>query len=339
MIDASTNSAGALVISLDFELMWGVRDRIGSNHPYTVNLRGARAAIPRLLELFEEFDVAATWATVGFLFATSRREREEVTPLMRPYYADPRLSPYDEKTGEDEEEDPLHFAGSLIERIRRTPRQEIATHTFSHFYASERGQSQETFRADLEAALTIAARRGIEIESIVFPRNQHNPRYDSILIEKGIKAFRGNPTSYAWQFANNAESRGVGKRAVRLIDSYLSVTGAGTTPWPHVVQENGLANVRASYPIRPYMPRLKSLDSARLRRIKNSMRHAARNREIFHIWWHPHNFGRFTDENLRFLRNVLDCLNHWRREEAMLSLTMAEVAKRAQLLEGAKVPV
>jgi peptidoglycan/xylan/chitin deacetylase (PgdA/CDA1 family) len=332
MIDADSSPNGALVISLDFELMWGVRDRIGSGDPYMVNVRGARAAIPRLLELFEEFDVAATWATVGFLFAASRMEREALTPSLRPSYADPRLSPYDEKTGDDEEADPLHFAGSLIERIRRTSRQEIATHTFSHYYAGEKGQNQDTFRADLDAALAIASHRGIEMKSIVFPRNQHNPRYDNILIEKGIRAFRGNPTSYAWQFTDNADSRGAGKRALRLLDSYLGVTGAGTTSWSRVLQANGLSNVRASYPIRPYIPQLKSLDPVRLKRIKNSIRHAATNREILHIWWHPHNFGRYTDENLRFLRQVLEDLNHWRHKEAMISLTMAEVAEKARVL-------
>ena len=85
---------GALVISLDFELHWGVRDKCAPDGPYRENLLGARKAIPRILDLFEEFDVAATWATVGFLFAESRREREEFSPAVRPQYADQRLDPY-----------------------------------------------------------------------------------------------------------------------------------------------------------------------------------------------------------------------------------------------------
>jgi len=68
---------GALVISLDFELHWGMRDKCAPDGPYRENLLGARKAIPWILDLFEEFDVAATWATVGFLFAKPRSEREE----------------------------------------------------------------------------------------------------------------------------------------------------------------------------------------------------------------------------------------------------------------------
>lgn len=329
---------GALVISLDFELLWGVRDRIGGDDPYMRNLLGARLAVPRILELLEEFEAAATWAAVGFLFATSRSELEELTPALRPSYADRRLSPYEEETGADEREDPLHFALSLIERIRSTPRQEIATHTFSHFYCGEEGQNQEAFHADLEAALAIAARRGIILRSIVFPRNQHNPRYDDTLLEMGITAFRGNPASYAWRFSDGAESRGVGKRAVRLLDSYVSLAGSGTTPWSCVLQPNGLSNVRASYPLRPYQPRWRALEPLRLKRIKSSMHHAARHREIFHLWWHPHNFGIHTDENLHFLRDVLIEMDRWRQEGAMVSLTMAEVTEMARRRTGLVQP-
>jgi peptidoglycan/xylan/chitin deacetylase (PgdA/CDA1 family) len=70
------HNVGAMVIYLDFELHWGVRDHAPPTRPYRENLDGARAAIPAMLRLFEEFDVRATWATVGFLFAQSRDEIE-----------------------------------------------------------------------------------------------------------------------------------------------------------------------------------------------------------------------------------------------------------------------
>ena len=86
-MNSSTNSNpgyGALVISLDFELHWGVRDKCAPDGSYRENLLGARKAVPAMLDLFEEFDIAATWATVGFLFAESRQEREAFSPNARP---------------------------------------------------------------------------------------------------------------------------------------------------------------------------------------------------------------------------------------------------------------
>ena len=313
---------GAFVVSLDFELLWGVRDRIGSQDAYMENIIGARQAVPRLLALFEGFEIAATWAIVGCLFATSRAELEAFTPKVRANYTDQKLSPYEETVGEGEWEDPLHFAWSLIELIQNSPRQEIATHTFSHYYCGERGQDHKTFRADLEAACGIAARRGLKVRSIVFPRNQHNPLYDDILLENEITAYRGNPVSSAWSFANGTEGRMAGKRMRRLLGAYIDIGGPQTLRWNEVLQPNGLSNVRASTLLRPFRPSLRPLEPLRLRRIKQGINHAAKNREIFHLWWHPHNFGSYIDENLDFLRKILSEVHRCQREHGMISLSI-----------------
>src|SRR5262249_3591019 len=147
---------GALVISLDFELNWGVRDsRPGPG--YRANLLGVREVVSGLLDLFARYRIHATWATVGLLFCRSREEMLDSAPVLRPQYADPRLSPYADilRVGASEAQDPLHYGASLIDRIRRAPRQEIATHTFSHYYCNEPGQDLAAFEADLAAAIAI----------------------------------------------------------------------------------------------------------------------------------------------------------------------------------------
>ena len=32
---------------------------------------------------------------------------------------------------------------------------------------------------------------------------------------------------------------------------------------------------------------------------------AAANGEVYHLWWHPHNFGYFLEENMLFLEQIL----------------------------------
>jgi hypothetical protein len=54
------------LISLDFELMWGVRDH-RSIATYGKNILGVREAIPAMLAMFTKYRVKATWATVGML--------------------------------------------------------------------------------------------------------------------------------------------------------------------------------------------------------------------------------------------------------------------------------
>ena len=69
---AQNGRRGRFVISLDFELYWGVR-HLPSVKQYFPHLVGARTAIPALLDLFSEYGIHATWATVGFLFCDQTR--------------------------------------------------------------------------------------------------------------------------------------------------------------------------------------------------------------------------------------------------------------------------
>ena len=326
---ARSTLPGALVISLDFELQWGVRERMVDGH-YRANLEGAREAVPRILELFVQFEVAATWATVGFLFARSRAELARFSPTVRPRYVDPTLSPYDDPLGAGEADDPLHFASSLVDAILGTPRQELATHTFSHFYCQEPGQDAESFRADLTAASAIAAERGVRLASIVFPRNQHVPAYDPILREHGIVAYRGNPRSWMWRFEGARESASLGRRLARVADSYFGLAGHDTVPWGEILQPGGLCDVRASRFLAPPRRVLGALEPLRLRRICRGIRVAAARRELFHLWWHPHNFGAHIEESLAFLRRILEEFDRCRSLGKMRSLTMAEVAEMAR---------
>jgi peptidoglycan/xylan/chitin deacetylase (PgdA/CDA1 family) len=320
---------GALVVSLDFELQWGVRDRMVSG-AYRRNLEGAREAIPRILELFREFDIAATWATVGFLFAESRDELRQFSPAIRPGYSDRFLDPYDDRLGVGEADDPLHFAPSLVDAIRRAPRQELASHTFSHYYCHEPGQTAEAFRADLQAACAIALAKGTRLRSIVFPRNQRTPAYDAILCELGFTAYRGNPNSWMWRFQGAHESASPPRRLARAWDTFFGSGHRDTVPWSEVLQPSGLSDVRASLFLAPFRPWLGRLESARLRRIRRGIRAAAERRELFHLWWHPHNFGAHVEENLRVLRGVLTEFDRCRARWGMESLSMASVADLAR---------
>lgn len=319
---------GALVISLDFEIHWGVRYRFPAAGAYRANLLGVRRAIPELLRQFEEFEISATWATVGFLFARSREELRSFSPTVTPRYHDPALSPYEEEVGDGEDDDPLHYAPSLIGAIRRSPQQEIATHTFSHYYCLEPGQDREAFRADLTSAIAIAQQYDIQFRSIVFPRNQHNADYDDILWSNGIRCIRGNTLGWMNRATRVEETTRL-MRAGRLLNAYVPVAGSQSVPWHAVLQPNGLCNVPASLFLRPYSHRLRPLDSQRVRRVARLMERAAESREIVHLYWHPHNFGAQLEENISILRAILEAFARHRDRHGMRSLSMGDVADLA----------
>lgn len=315
---------GALVISLDFELHWGIRDHTDAGDAVAADLVTSRAHVRQLADLFAERSVRATWATVGMLFASSRGELAPFLPSIRPRYTRAELDPYAEIIGEDEDTDPLHFAGSLVRYLAAVPGQEVASHTFSHYYCLEAGQDEQALRADLAAARAIAEPFGVPMSSIVLPRNQWNPRYARAIRDSGFTCYRGPQPSWGYR-AQSMDATSAGRRVARLADAYVGPAPPPTTPWDALVDSAGLCNVPASAFLRPYSPRRRALEPLRRSRILSGLRAAARRGRIFHLWWHPHNFARHPSENFELLRDVLDEVDRLATSDGLTSLSMGDV--------------
>lgn len=313
------------VISLDFELFWGVRDK-RTIESYGNNILGVQQVIPSLLQLFEQYDIGATFATVGFLFAHNKKELLSFLPQEKPNYRLSKYSPYENNylssVGESEKDDLYHYAASLIKLVQQSSKQEIASHTFSHYYCLE-GASLLSFKEDMKAAKAIAANYGIDLKSVVFPRNQYSQAHVDICRKLGFIAYRGNEQSTIYHPRKNEDQSKV-IRATRLADSYFNITGHHTFK---VAKEDGMVNMPACRFLRPYSHKFKAGDGLRLQRIQNSMSHAAKNGEGYHLWWHPHNFGMNLNENLSFLESILKHYQKLQEQYGMQSKTMRAIAE------------
>ncbi len=307
--------------------MWGVRDH-ASVAEYGDAVLGGRRAIPEMLRLFSQYGVRATWATVGLLFARTRSDMLEYSPEICPDYDDVSLSNYSaivNVVGQNEDEDPLHFGRSLVDRIAAADGQEIATHTFSHYYCLEHGSTIEAFEADLKSARAIAKAAGHQMESIVFPRNQYSEAYISVCRVNGITAYRGQPDAFAYRPAPKTKE-GRLRRGVRLLDSILPVVPRRDEQAS--ATQGGVVDVKASHFLRPSKKSPPILSGLQLRRILQDMRAAAIGGHNFHLWWHPHNFGRHSDENLFNLEQILKEFIRLRDQHAMESMNMSDIARR-----------
>jgi len=316
---------GALVISLDFELHWGVRDHRPLDAAERRRLLAARGVVPGILSAFREHAVRATWATVGFLFARSREEALECRPRHMPHYEQVALDPYCESLGRGETDDPFHFAPSLIRQVAQEPGQEVGSHSYSHYYSLEQGQSEAEFKADVASAKRIAENSGYRLRSYVFPRNQVRGSYLPILGQAGFQSYRGTEPAAAKAPVTFREQRRPWLRALRLMDAYWDVNGPQTVDWP---ASGKPAPVDASRYLRPFAPALRALEDTRLRRIASAMKRAAIEKRIFHLWWHPEDFAGHPRRNLDFLQRVLNVFDRYRREYGMVSLSMSEAATR-----------
>lgn len=296
----STMKNGNFIISLDFELHWGVAELWNVNERKDY-FTAARQGILKVLNLFEKHEVHATWATVGFLFAKNKEQLIAFSPLDKPTYDNSKLSYYsfieNNEIGNDELEDPFHFATSLIEKIIATPYQEIATHTFAHYYCNEKGQTIKQFEADLKAAQNIAKENfNVSLESLVLPRNQFNSTYSAVAAQNGIKVIRTNPDVWFWK------SKAKWVSLIRALDTLFAVSKSLTFVKP---ENNGLLLLPASRFLRPYTTKEKAIQKIKINRIKKEMTFAAINNKCYHLWWHPHNFGYELNENLDYLEEIL----------------------------------
>jgi peptidoglycan/xylan/chitin deacetylase (PgdA/CDA1 family) len=315
-------SHGILVISLDFELMWGFFD-MPHKELFCTTVLNARLTIPKILKLFTAYDIHATWATVGFLFFRTKKELLKALPEKKPEYQNSRFSPYEylNKIGENEDTDKLHFGASLIEKIQTTPDQEIGTHTFSHYYCLEKGSDPISFKADLETALQAGERIGLRLKSLVFPKNQLNPLYLPILKELGIKTFRGNAPSKIYAPAPARLYNTLPKKVLRFLDAYINLTGHNTF---QLREKHDTLNIPRSRFLRPYNSKLKWFEPIRLSRIKKEMLSAAKTGRVYHLCLHPHNFGKDMNKNLHFLEEILRYFSGLKDELGMTSFNMIE---------------
>ncbi|MDP1831461.1 MAG: glycosyltransferase [Geothrix sp.] len=322
------------IISMDFELMWGVRDK-RTIQTYGDHILGEREAIPAVLGLFKRYEVKATWAAVGMTLFERRSDLLAHLPDMRPTYEQSRLDPYLslDEVGEDEKQDPYHFGLGLVRQILECEGMELGSHTFSHYYCLETGQNSAQFKADLEACVEASNRLSIRPTSFVFPRNQTNFEYLSVCSDLGFNVFRGNESS--WMYAESTgENQSSFRRAARLTDSYINVTGDhGFVPRRFL--DSGLVNCPSSRFLRPYSPRLSRMEGRRVRRIQGAMESAARKGECFHLWWHPHNFGTNLNENLAILEELLRFHAGLRDRHGVVPMTMGEAGQLALATEGA----
>jgi hypothetical protein len=277
-----------------------------------------------MLDLFEEFEVDATWATVGLLLARSDAEQRAFSPTLKPTYADTRLDPYLEPVGTDEADDPFHFGLSIVESIRARPGQEIGTHTFSHYYCLEPGQTEEQFIADIAAAVAIGEARGSRPRSIVLPRNQLDPAYLDAMRQHGITTYRGNTPSWLYRTGASGSATSF-RRAGRLAYEYVGPGPVHLTRWETVRQPSGAFDVPASMFVRGFSPCRRVIERPRIRRITRAMREAASSGRILHLWWHPHNFGAYPAENAAMLRQILTEFDRIRRANDFHSLSMGGV--------------
>ncbi|WP_276261522.1 polysaccharide deacetylase family protein [Haloglomus litoreum] len=292
---------GRVVISVDAELGWGFHDR---SAPPERRISAARDGWATLVELFDEYEVPATWAVVGHLLREDCEPWDDLEPC--PCVQSPVLA-----------ERARRYAPELVTAVRDADADhELACHSFSHPGFDD--ITKERARSEVVRSIAAARAHDITLRSFVFPRNRVGHR--DVLAEQGFTAYRGV-----------GPARG-GSRLRRLLQT---TTGRWTPPLVSpTVDEYGLVDLPDSLYLFRFEGWPRSVvesvsEDPVVRLFRRGVDAAAESDGVFHCWLHPNNV--VADRDVRRLREILSVLDS-RRDEVTLS-TMHEVAERASAPE------
>jgi peptidoglycan/xylan/chitin deacetylase (PgdA/CDA1 family) len=316
---------GKFIISLDFELFWGIFDKysIESKTNYFDN---TLSAIPQMLSLFEKNEIHVTWATVGAVMADNLEELLKYYPSVLPKFTNKKLSATEfinlnKAKIIDPTFEKYFFAPYLVKLIKNTNFQEIGTHTYLHTYTLEEGQTIESFENDLIAAKKIAKNKfDIDIKSIVFPRNQYNDSFIETCINNGVINMRTNPSSWYMKPINSNQER-LYHKILRTLDAYIPLQN---TTFQSPISISTVKVFPSSRFLRPVFQE-DYLYKLQIKRVLKEMSFAAKNKSNYHLWWHPHNFGNNKELSLEMLKKIINHFLYLKQEYNFISANMGEL--------------
>lgn len=308
---------GTFVVSIDTELAWGRahrRSEGGARH------RGVaeREAVEGVLAVLARHGITATWAVVGHLFLDACHDdgRGPHPELVAPAYDWLAGSWLDVDPCTSLAEDPDWYGRDIVDAILACPvRQEVGSHTFSHVIVDDPGCSPAVLDSELAAATAVAAARDLELRSFVYPRNQ--VAQVARLAGHGFRCYRGGRSSPP--FADRPRWQ---RRLLAAADGLRPLPGSAALP---ALDAGGVWNVPQTYLFDPAASRRPAALWAR--RPVARLHQAARQRSLFHLWFHPHNVAAAPGRALGALERVCAEAARLRGAGRLEVLTMGDLAR------------
>ena len=307
-----------LVVSVDFEMRWGVLDRVNSkSYEYKENLLSVRGNVPWVLEVFEERGIFATWATVGALGCDNWKEFDVFKPNVMPNYLNSKMHYDNDFNSSLDPSGEMYFAHNLIKSIVQTKGQELGMHTFGHIYGTEANVSYDEFICDIQANKDIFLKKyGVNPSSLVYPRNQ--VIYQDLLLKKDlIKTFRGNENSSCYSAKSQREKKLInrGQAFLESINPYIS--------YSYLMDDSSISNIQSSAMLRIHMGSF--FRKLHLNKLRSNILKLKSN-EYYHIWFHPHNIGNSQSRKKDFI-NFFDFIGNLISKGVLRSENMHSISK------------
>jgi len=277
-------------ISLDMELGWGFI--LHQNHKTLALLREdpkqGRGNVEVLLDLFEKYDISATWAVVGHLFLDVDKGSTLISKEL-PQFRENQLDW--EYYNSHIVNNPLYYGRDVVERILASRvKQEIGLHGLFHLLFDQ--CSQKVADAEVREGLKLAGLLGLNPQTFVFPSNAIS--HLETLRKYGFGSYRGKFIP-RWNIPKTIAPPGDPKC------------------------NDGIWEIPTSLcfvdPVTPF---------ALLPRAKLGLNRAIRRNKVFHIFLHPHDLLRWPSL-IKTLDQFLGVVAKKRDQGKLQLMTMGEL--------------
>lgn len=306
-----SKAKGNLIISIDFELRWGVQHLLKDNiKAYSNSLACVREIVSGTLKAFDYYDIRATWASVGALAALDWEDYFS----LRPESADKAFATkaYHERMALLDPSGSLHFAFESLQEIVATNGQELGTHTFSHLDASGKDVTAEIFALDLLAAEKVFNDRlGVRPTSLVFPRNAIANL--AALERTNVLRYRGSDF-YPLLSKNGISEKSLIWRARRYTQNFVRFSSL----W----ENDSFPMVSSGLFMRFGLPEF--LWKRQITMLKRHLNAPLQGHSL-HLWWHPHNLGFDPVLAMKRLHQLCQILSEAKQTGLIESVNMSDV--------------
>lgn len=286
-------------ISYDYELCWGVWDKLPASYARSHVMRANEAA-RALIAVHREYQVPASWAIVGAMLETVAPE-EIMQQTQRSADTIGAFRTYLEQL------DPAHTNlfradDDVIAALRDDPLLEPASHTFSHVYALE--EEPVVLEDDFERfAKVFGDTFKTTPVSLVFPKNQSTETAIEIARSHGFQVMRVNPLNWLYEQRVRAGLEAKAIRILRFLDAFLPIQEC----FADRAKDRDPELCVGQYFLRPVF-RTKLQDVLHLGRLKLGLAYCKFRGRPCHFWTHPHNFGSNPERSVANARHLFSYL-------------------------------
>jgi hypothetical protein len=262
---------GKLTLSINLGLAWSVWDAVTAEDLSLVEAT-ERTICAALIELFDRYEVPATWAIVAALL-------DEASAKSRPGGAS------------------CWYAPDIVDRLLHAKvAHEIGSHGGRHVYFSKLPASEAW--QDLEFARAVHRANALPMRSFIFPRNSIG--HLDLLAKAGLRTFRGHDVGW---FRSAARAGRLAGRAANFVDKVMPIVPSSVAP----VERGALIEIPGSMLLLGRNgPRRFILPAVSRAKLRMGLARARRTGGIFHLWLKPSNFYYRRVEQLATLEWFLD---------------------------------